>query len=246
MKSQQNHKIWRHFPQRSLCLGSTNKVVRSRCPSTAPDYTFKKVIELGRVAEQLQDVKHQQLLLSWARLIHIFNNSVPLTYTPSKTGKKGKAGQEKNFYKILSGHLHLLIPTLLQYSSLPFCDSYIASHLLWQYFYEQGKCCFSFHANGELIVSESKWLEPLSPEFLLCSWMKSSVTFFTCQQVENNNSLNSDSQPELFTLHKNAQQAQPNKPLLTWRASCCFSFLNSFSALRNSIKPILLKQVRTK
>lgn len=179
MKSQQNHNTWRHFPQRSLCLG-TNKIVLSHSSSTSPDYTFKIFIKLHRVGEQFQNVKHQQLSLSWVHLIHIFNNSVPPIHTPSNTWKKGKAGQEKNFFVRFSQAT--CIYWYLPYCSTRrwfFCDLYIASHLPWQYFYEKGKCCFSFHSNGELIVSESKWLEPLSPELLLCSWMQSSVTFFT-------------------------------------------------------------------
>lgn len=105
------------------------------------------------------------------------------------------------------------------------------------------KILLLFLYKWRMIGRESKWLEPLSPEFLLCSWMRSSITFFTCWQVENNNSLYSASQPELFILHEKLQQTQPHKPLLTWRGGCWFSFVINFSALkiRNSVKACISK-----
>ena len=167
----------------------------------------------------------------------------PLLTHPQRLGRKERKNKKILFSKMLSGQLCLLIPTVLQCSFLPLCDSYIALHLPLQDFDEKGKCCCSFYTNEDLIERESKWLEPLSQEFLLWCWMQSSITFFTCWQVENNNSLYSASRPELLILHKKSQQAQPHKPLLTWRAGSWFSFVINFSALknRNNIKDSISK-----
>lgn len=172
----------------------------------------------------------------------------PLLTDPQRLGRKEKKDKKRIFYKILSGQLHLLIPTLIQCSSLLLCDSHIASHLPLQHFYDKGKRCFSFYTNWEPIERESKRLEPLSPEFLLCSWVQSSITFFTCWQIENNNSLYSASQPELFILHKK-KHSRLNHRTPYWHGEqvAAFPFLPVSLYLKPEtvLKPVILKQVRT-